>query len=105
MVMSWRRTTVRRRRRGAFWRRINVEAGGHTHFPRLNISVRPKRGSALLWPSVLDHDPNERDDRTEHESVAVDAGTKFAANYWLHLWDFQEPTQHGCGNAEIFGNW
>ena len=33
-----------------------------------------------MWPSVLDADPNERDDRTEHESVAVVAGTKFAAS-------------------------
>ena len=82
-----------------------VEAGGHTHFPRLNVSVKPRRGAALLWPSVLDADPNERDDRTEHESVAVVAGTKFAANYWLHMWDFQQPTRHGCGNTEIFGNW
>lgn len=82
-----------------------VEAGGHTHFPRLNISVKPRRGAALLWPSVLDADPNERDDRTEHESVAVVAGTKFAANYWLHMWDFQQPTRRGCGNTEIFGNW
>ena len=82
-----------------------MEAGGHTHFPRLNVSVQPRRGAALLWPSVLDADPNERDDRTEHESVAVVAGTKFAANYWLHMWDFQQPTRHGCGNTEIFGNW
>ena len=82
-----------------------VEAGGHTHFPRLNVSVKPRRGAALLWPSVLDADPNERDDRTEHEAVAVVAGTKFAANYWLHMWDFQQPTRHGCGNTEIFGNW
>merc|ERR1711924_384054 len=34
--------------------------GGETRFPRLNISVRPKRGRALLWPSVLNSDPNER---------------------------------------------
>ena len=83
----------------------DVEAGGQTHFPRLNISVAPRRGAALLWPSVLDHDPNLRDDRTEHESVAVGRGTKYAANYWLHMWDFQEPTRHGCGNTEVFGNW
>ena len=37
---------------------------------RLNISVRPKRGRALLWPSVLDADPNARDDRTEMRSTA-----------------------------------
>ena len=67
--------------------------------------MRPRRGSALLWPSVLNEDPNARDDRTEHESVAVGAGVKFAANYWLHLWDFQAASEHGCGNTEIFGNW
>ena len=63
------------------------------------------RGAAVLWPSVLDRDPNERDDRTEHEAVAVREGTKFAANYWLHLWDFEGPDALGCGNTEVFGNW
>ena len=79
--------------------------GGETRFPQLNISVRPKRGRALLWPSVLDHDPNARDDRTEHEAVAVREGTKFAANYWLHMYDFQYAVDRGCGNTEVFGNW
>ena len=79
--------------------------GGETRFTKLNISVRPKRGRALLWPSVLDHDPNERDDRTEHEAVTVSGGTKFAANYWLHMYDFQYAVDRGCGNTEVFGNW
>ena len=81
------------------------EGGGETHFPRLNISVKPKRGRALLWPSVLDHDPRERDDRTEHEAVTVSKGVKFAANYWLHMYDFQYANERGCGNNEVFGNW
>ena len=69
-----------------FFMYLNEENdGGETHFPQLNISVRPRRGRALLWPSVLDRDPNERDDRTEHEAVTVTKGTKFAANYWLHM--------------------
>ena len=79
--------------------------GGETHFPRLNISVKPKRGRALLWPSVLDHDPNARDDRTEHEAVTVRGGVKYAANYWLHMYDFQYAVDRGCGNTEVFGNW
>ena len=79
--------------------------GGETHFPRLNISVEPRRGRALLWPSVLDHDPNERDDRTEHEAVTVSRGVKFAANYWLHMYDFDYAVSRGCGNTEVFGNW
>lgn len=81
------------------------EAGGETHFPRLNISVKPKRGRAVLWPSVLDRDPTERDDRTEHEAVTVYKGVKYAANYWLHMYDFQYANDRGCGNTEVFGNW
>jgi len=79
--------------------------GGETHFPKLNISIKPKRGRAVLWPSVLDKDPNERDFRTEHEAVTVTSGIKYAANYWLHMWDFQEANDRGCGNSEVFGNW
>lgn len=80
--------------------------GGETHFPRLNISVVPKRGRALLWPSVLDSDPGARDDRTEHAALEVSAGgVKYAANYWLHMYDFQGPNERGCQNTEVFGNW
>ena len=79
--------------------------GGETHFPKLNISITPKRGRAVLWPSVLDSDPNERDFRTEHEAVTVTEGVKFAANYWLHMYDFQYAVNRGCGNTEVFGNW
>ena len=79
------------------------EGGGETHFPRLNITISPKRGRALLWPSVLDDDPKERDFRTEHEAVVVTAGKKYAANYWLHMYDFQLANDRGCGNSEVFG--
>ena len=30
-------------------------SGGETHFPHLNISVTPKKGRALLWPSTFDY--------------------------------------------------
>jgi len=83
----------------------DVEQGGETHFPLLNISVKPRRGRAVLWPSVLDQRPRERDDRTDHEAVAVVRGVKYAANYWLHMHDFQAPNLRGCDNTEIFGNW
>ena len=79
--------------------------GGETRFPQLNISIKPKRGRALLWPSVLNDDPNERDSRTEHEAVIVNKGQKFGANYWLHMYDFQYANDRGCGNSEVFGNW
>ena len=37
------------------------------------ITVAPKKGSALLWPSVLDGDLLARDDRTVRLSVVLHA--------------------------------
>ena len=35
---------------------LHTFSGGETHFPFLNLTVTPKRGRALLWPSTYDHD-------------------------------------------------
>jgi len=45
----------------------DVEEGGETGFPQLGINVKPKKGSALLWPSTLDSNPEQIDHRTLHE--------------------------------------
>ena len=82
----------------------DVADGGETRFTILNISVRPRRGRVVLWPSVLDAQPNERDDRTEHEAVAVREGTKFAANYWLHMYPFRGKSDR-CENIAYADNW
>ena len=37
----------------------------------------PKVGKAVLWPSVLDSDPKEKEHRTGHEAQAVIRGLKF----------------------------
>jgi prolyl 4-hydroxylase len=74
----------------------DVEEGGETNFPDLGIAVTPKRGRGLLWPSVLDSNLLEMDVRTRHEAKAVIKGRKFAANSWIHLWDFETPNLFGC---------
>lgn len=75
----------------------DVEAGGGTNFPLLNnMTVMPKKGKALLWPSVLNEDPNAKDDRTDHQALPVEAGVKYGANAWLHNRDFKEPYERGC---------
>ena len=74
----------------------DVEAGGGTRFGRMNLTIMPKLGRALLWSSVLDEDPMERDDRTHHEALAVEAGIKYAANAWLHQRDFKTPFERKC---------
>ena len=58
----------------------DVEEGGGTHFNIQNITVKPKMGRAVIWPSVLDRDPNKKDFRTDHEALPVIKGVKYAAN-------------------------
>jgi len=45
----------------------------------LGIAVKPKVGRALLWPSVLDSNPFDKEDRTEHEAQDVIKGLKYGA--------------------------
>jgi len=74
----------------------DVEEGGETNFPRLGISVKPKLGRAILWPSVMDHNNLKQDSRTYHQALPVEKGTKFAANSWIHLYNFVKPNLWGC---------
>lgn len=75
----------------------DVPEGGETAFPSLDIAVKPKKGRALLWPSTLSADPEEQDVRTMHEARPVGPnGLKYAANAWLHLYDYMTPNLWGC---------
>ena len=74
----------------------DVEAGGGTKFNVLNVTVMPKRGRAVLWPSVLNDDPQKKDKRTDHEAMPVEAGIKYGANAWFHIYDYQTPHSKGC---------
>jgi len=74
-----------------------VEKGGGTRFPKLNgLTVEPKQGRVLIWPSVLDENLYMEDAQTMHEAMAVEAGEKYAANAWIHTRDFQTPFKLGC---------
>jgi prolyl 4-hydroxylase len=55
----------------------DVEEGGGTRFPKLDITVQPKLGNAILWPSVLDEEPEKKDPRTDHEALEVKKGIKY----------------------------
>lgn len=74
----------------------DVDAGGGTNFNKLNVTVLPKRGRALLWPSVLDRAPNDDDQRTTHQALPVEAGIKYGANAWFHMRDFKTPHENKC---------
>merc|ERR1712232_382634 len=80
--------------------------GGLTHFPRLNLTIPAKKGAACVWTSVLDSDPYQRDDRTDHESLPVESGVKHGVNYWIHMFPFRtKKYQASCGNQAYIQNW
>ena len=75
----------------------DVEEGGGTQFPKLGkLTVMPKKGRALVWPSVLDEDPDQKDDRMDHQALSVVKGVKYGANAWIHQRDFKGPNRNGC---------
>ncbi len=75
----------------------DVEEGGSTRLTDLGgddsgvfIDVQPKKGMALIWPSVLDENPMMMDKRTFHEALPVLKGRKYAANAWFYLRSYKE---------------
>lgn len=71
--------------------------GGETRFPRLNLTVPPRAGRAVMWANVRDDDVHAPDDRTEHASLPVrPGGVKYACNVWVHQRDFRRPHAYGC---------
>jgi prolyl 4-hydroxylase len=74
----------------------DVDEGGGTKFPHLNLTVSPKKGRAVLWPSVLNHDPNSKDNRTNHAALAVNQGIKYGFNAWIHQRDFKSSHERNC---------
>jgi len=74
----------------------DVEEGGGTNFPRVGTTVTPKKGRAVLWPSVFDEDPNQKDPRSDHQALPVIEGVKYGANAWIHQRDFQAANKVGC---------
>mmetsp|Transcript_25451 Transcript_25451/g.60201 ORF Transcript_25451/g.60201 Transcript_25451/m.60201 type:complete len:578 (+) Transcript_25451:101-1834(+) len=76
----------------------DVEEGGETKFNQLQdgLKITPKLGRALIWPSVLNDEPDFWDDRMYHEAMPVVKGKKYAANHWIHLNDYETPNLWGC---------
>ena len=74
----------------------DVEEGGETNFPTLDMAVVPKKGRAVLWPNVQDSDLETQEPGTMHEARPVLRGRKFAANSWIHLKDYRFVNLWAC---------
>jgi prolyl 4-hydroxylase len=74
----------------------DVEEGGETRFADLNVTIIPKKGNAVLWPNTLSLDPSMKDTRMTHEAMVVTKGVKYAANVWVHLYEWDRPSLWAC---------
>ena len=68
-----------------------VEAGGHTIFPLLGLTVPPREGSALFWHTV--NSAGDSDQRMKHLGCPVVHGDKWIVNKWVkwHHHMFSHP--------------
>ena len=58
-----------------FWYLNDVEEGGNTDFPYLNISVKPKKGSVFMFPPMW---------LFPHKGCPVTKGEKYLLSSYLH---------------------
>ncbi len=58
----------------------DVEEGGETIFPQVKISVKPKKGAAIIWWNSIN---GTLDPASLHGGSPVLKGTKYVAVQWL----------------------
>ena len=83
----------------------DVEEGGGTKFTdvkgnwsEVEMVVQPKKGRALVWPSVKSENLYQQEEKTWHEALPVIKGTKYGANAWFHQRDFKN---YECNDALV----
>ena len=62
----------------------DVEEGGETHFPDLNIKVKPKKGMLLTWNNL--NKDGTRNVATKHEALPPKSGKKYIITKWWRSW-------------------
>lgn len=66
-----------------------VEEGGSTYFPKLDLAVHPKPGQALMF-AYMGAD-GKLDYRSEHAGLPIIRGEKWVATKWLRERPIQQP--------------
>ena len=59
----------------------DVEKGGHTHFSKLNVSVRPEQGRVVVWNNLNSDGSNNNN--LQHEGRKVLEGEKYIVTKWF----------------------
>ncbi|XP_017124148.1 prolyl 4-hydroxylase subunit alpha-2-like isoform X1 [Drosophila elegans] len=60
----------------------DVESGGDTIFPLIDISVTPKKGSAVFWYNL--HNIGDMNIRALHSGCPVIVGSKYVLTKWIN---------------------
>lgn len=71
------------------------EQGGATSFPRLNETVVPETGKAVLFrPTRRKGFGFESVEALEHEAMPVERGEKWIATAWVHYYPYDAKKHH-----------
>ena len=60
----------------------DVEDGGATSFPELDIAIKPKKGNVLVFHNTIPETTNIHP-KSLHAGMPVSNGEKWAANLWF----------------------
>lgn len=69
--------------------------GGETFFKHLKITVKPEKGSLLLFDYKYNHQTNLL---TRHQGLPVYYGTKYIATQWVRYKPYKHIPGHPTGN-------
>lgn len=61
----------------------DVEEGGETYFPNLDIKIKPKKGDAIFWENC--ENQNECHHLSYHQGIAPKKGVKYGLNIWTRF--------------------
>lgn len=64
----------------------NVEEGGETRFPNLDLNFKPKKGTAIYFKTLLPDGVLLK--KSLHQGMPIIRGEKYIVNKWIHLNDF-----------------
>jgi prolyl 4-hydroxylase len=63
----------------------DVEGGGETIFPKMDLKFTPQMGKAIFWYNFLDDSHKTADLETIHEGALVTKGEKWGLTQWIKL--------------------
>ncbi|EDW67578.2 uncharacterized protein Dvir_GJ23004 [Drosophila virilis] len=77
----------------------DVELGGATTFPLLNLTISPEKGTAVLWHNLKDSGTPHP--KTVHAACPVIVGSKYVMTKWIYNMDqiFRRPCQANSLNS------